>query len=260
MSRLDHEEEEHENHERWLVSYADFITLLFAFFVVMYAISSVDQKRAIRVENSVRWALHIAGHGGGGDRMLNPEALMPGAPSVEMIRKTDRERSSDEKLVKTVRAHIVRKVSNTGAGEARPSVLVMLEGRTLVVRVSTLNLFDEGKAVLRPSALGTLDAVLAEVGALNKPVRVEGHTDSSGASAVFDKNWALSAERAASVVAYAEAAGYIDTKLLSLAGYGARRPVAPNDTPEGRERNRRIDIVVDLAAPDVSDVVSAPAD
>lgn len=242
-----HEEhEEHENHERWLVSYADFITLLFAFFVVMYAISQVDQKRAITVENSLKWALHIAGHGGGGDRILTPDGSMPGARAMDVIPMQREQR--DKSTFEAAKSRISRKASMAGAGEARPSVLVMLERRHMIVRVSALQLFDEGNAALRPAALPTLDAVLSEVGSLRRGVRVEGHTDSNTTTQdVFDKNWTLSAERAAAVVSYAQAARLVDPSLLSLAGYGARKPVASNDTVEGRAKNRRIDIVVDLS-------------
>src|ERR1041385_5942627 len=115
MPRKEHEE--HENHERWLVSYADFITLLFAFFVVMYAISQVDQKRAINVENAVKWALHIQGNGGGGDRLLTPDGSMPGARSMDVIPMQKQQR--DKNTFETTKSRITRKASILGAGEAR---------------------------------------------------------------------------------------------------------------------------------------------
>jgi chemotaxis protein MotB len=240
-----HEEhEEHENHERWLVSYADFITLLFAFFVVMYAISSTDTKRAIQVEKSVRWALHIAGKGGGGDRILVPDGSLPGADSVEVVpmRGTPQAQS----MVESTHARLRKKLSAMAGGGSRPSVLVLLDHRKMVLRVNATGLFDEGGAVLRPSALPTLDLLLQEAAALPGQVRIEGHTDAGGGGGLIDGNWQLSANRAAAVAAYAAATGAVPPQRLSLAGYGALRPIADNKTAGGREQNRRIEIVVEL--------------
>jgi chemotaxis protein MotB len=240
-----HEEhEEHENHERWLVSYADFITLLFAFFVVMYAISSVDQKRAIRVENAVRWALHVAGQGGGGDLVLVRDGAMQGARAFDIVPM--QKAPNNQKAVENVQSRMQRKMTANAAGDARPSVLVMLEGNKLITRVAMSGLFDSGKATLRPSALSTIDAIFSALADLKRPIRVEGHTDDEGSKMLLDPNWGLSAARAAAVVAYVDATRLIPANQLTLVGYGAQKPVARNDSKEGREANRRIDIVVEL--------------
>ena len=240
--------EEHENHERWLVSYADFMTLLFAFFVVMYAISSVDQKRAKVVEESVRWALNVAGKGGGGDLAVFPETPEPGSPEIRLM--PSRSPNAGANQIERMRATLER---NIGRGAARPGaplpVLVQIDGRRVVVRVSALSLFDPGGIVLRPSALPTLDALLETLGPMNMPLRVEGHTDDRPPTGRVESNWALSAARAAAVVEYAIATTRIPPARFSLSSFGSTRPIADNATPEGRERNRRIDLVVDFEQP-----------
>ena len=109
--------------------------------------------------------------------------------------------------------------------------------------------FDAGQAVLRPEALPVLDAVVSELKPLQRPIRVEGHTDgSSPVGTRFRTNWDLSAARAATVVAYVEEAHRVPPALLAAVGRGAARPLAPDDSAEGRELNRRVELEVELGA------------
>jgi chemotaxis protein MotB len=241
-----HEEhEEHENHERWLVSYADFITLLFAFFVVMYAVSRVDQQRAIQVEQSVKWALHIAGDGGSGDRVLAP-GLLPGARSLEVVPSQSQKVTSSDSVVESTKRKVEARMGAM-SGRGRPKVLVLVEGTKLVVRMSALGLFDAGESTILPSAIPTLDAALASLAELPGDIRVEGHTDTDGSSSSYDENWSLSARRAAAVVAYAQHAHHVPAARLSAVGFGSTRPLADNTSAEGRARNRRVELVIDAA-------------
>ena len=234
-----HEEhEEHENHERWLVSYADFITLLFAFFVVMYAVSQVDQQRAIQVEQAVKWALHIEGDGGSGVEVLE-RGVLTSSPGPEGMPNETARAAMKSKLKRRE-----RKMANAKAS-GRPSVLVFSEGQRLVVRVNALGLFDQGGSAILPSAIPVLDVALRELAEVGGTVRVEGHTDNVGSRGAYDQNWALSAARAASVVAYAQATRSVSADRLELAAFGASRPIADNTTITGLALTRRLELAAE---------------
>ena len=228
--------EEHENHERWLVSYADFMTLLFALFVVLYAMSAVDQKKVRQVENAVRFALHIQGDGGGGEMPLFKEQPDLGA---QRLRVLPQEMSVPEQAKAN---NVVRRIGQKKTGSSR--LLVELEGRKLTVRMAATDMFLPGGAELLPSAIPVLDAVVGELRTLGKPLRIEGHTDNTRARSA--SNWNLSADRAASVVRYIEGAGLMPHNMLSIAGYADTRPLDTSNTDEARDRNRRVDFVVEM--------------
>jgi chemotaxis protein MotB len=241
--------EEHENHERWLVSYADFITLLFAFFVVLYSVSRVDNKRMQQAANSIRWAMHYAGTGGtgalpifdgppseGGGPALSTGSQNPQQPqqkAIEMLRK---------KIEKRIRPFLMER-------NATSSVMVAVEGRRLTVRLAATEFFDPSQAALRPQVLSVLDAIAAELVPLERILRVEGHTDETpvgGDGERYRNNWDLSAARAATVVTYLEAAHQARPELLQAVGLGSSHPVTRETTPEARERNRRVEMVIEL--------------
>jgi len=207
MGRKKHHEE-HENHERWLVSYADFITLLFAFFVVMYSVSRVDNKKLAQTTEAIRWAMHMSGSGGGGQPSVfrgtsgggdcasdivglgaSPSGANASAgtqaaqqKAIEMLRK---------KLEKKLRPFLLDKSKNL-------SVQVDVDARHLTIRLAAQRFFEPGQSALAPDALPVLDAVADELKALGKPVRVEGHTDETAISGQrWQSNWELSAARAA---------------------------------------------------------------
>ncbi len=245
MARKKHEEE-HANHERWLVSYADFITLLFAFFVVMYSVSRVDNKRMEQVANSIKWALHMSGTGGvgalpifngppsegGSVASLSGSGLSPAQQAaIENFRR---------KIENRIRPFTMQRPGPT-------SVTVTVDGARITVRLAADGFFDPGQAALRPSVLPVLDAIAEELVPLQRPLRVEGHTDDTpAAGARFHDNWDLSAARAATVVSYLEAAHQATPALLSATGYAATRPLSTEATPQGREANRRVEMVVEL--------------
>ncbi|MEW5847909.1 MAG: flagellar motor protein MotB [Myxococcota bacterium] len=247
MARKKHHEE-HENHERWLVSYADFITLLFAFFVVMYAVSSVDQKRVVAAEKSVRWAMHFKGNGGAGQIPLFPGSA--GGAGVTEGGSTPATHGQGRKTrqVETVRRRLETALRQHLDDAPKPHRVVLeVDGRKLIIRLSTSHFFDPAGAALRPEVFPVLDALAEELGPLQRPIRVDGHTDDRPLTNTrFRSNWELSACRAAAVVQYLEQVHNIPPALLSLGGHGAARPVVSNESAEGRERNRRIDIVVEM--------------
>ncbi len=250
--------EEHENHERWLVSYADFITLLFAFFVVMYSVSRIDNKRMVDVVKSIKFAMHFKGQGGV-DAM--PIFDGPASEGGCMANMADADRPSQKQIeaIEAMRRRMEKKFK--GFLLEKPgmttSVTLHVEGRKLMVRLSVARFFDPNAAAIRPEVIPVLDVVAEELARLHRPIRVEGHTDDTPAlSSRYRDNWDLSASRAASVSAYLERAHRIPGNLLSAAGYGDTRPVASNDTPQGRELNRRIDLVIEVRTTDNLDAIA----
>lgn len=247
MAKRQHHEE-HENHERWLVSYADFITLLFAFFVVLYATSRVDNKKLVQVVNSIKFAMHFKGTGG-----IEYRNLFEGPPteggrckSQKMgteARPRTRERDKAEQLRKRIERRLRRYL------QVRPESQVQIdtEHDRMAVRLSASHFFDENKAAIRPEMIPVLDVIAAELIALGRPIRIEGHTDESRLSgARYRDNWDLSASRAAAVASYVQQAHDVDGKLLAAAGYGSTRPLADNDTPAGRQANRRVEMLIEF--------------
>ncbi len=242
MARRRHEEE-HENHERWLVSYADFITLLFAFFVVMYSVSRVDNKRLNQASAAIKWALHFSGTGG--------NAQMPifeGPASSSAVDLGGSPTSPPQIQADLIRKRIERRVEILIAQKgAAGSVQVLLEGKLITVRLTAAHFFDPGQAVLRPDVLPILDAIADELVPLQRVLRVEGHTDDTPVQGSrFRDNWELSATRAATVVGYLERAHHAAPARLVATGFGASRPIAPPEAPDAHERNRRVEIVAEL--------------
>jgi len=250
--------EEHENHERWLVSYADFMTLLFAFFVVMYSTSRIDNKRMVDVVKSIKFAMHFKGQGG-----VEAMPIFDGPASeggcVANLSDSDKPSQKQVEAVEAMRRRMEKKfkgflIEKPGLTTA---VTLHIEGRKLMVRLSVARFFDPTQAALRPEVIPVLDVVAAELGKMHRPIRIEGHTDDPPAiTARYRDNWDLSASRAASVTSYIERAHRVPGNLLSAAGYGDSRPVASNDTAEGRELNRRIDLVIEVKPTDNLDAIA----
>ena len=235
--------EEHVNHERWLVSYADFITLLFAFFVVMFAASNEDEAKAGQVARSVQEAFSELGVFSyvtrsaaifdGGDSTLDSIVIMPGPGGGKGDGDYELEEVRD------------RLETMLGKEVEEGQVRLNMDSRGLTVSLNEAGFFSPGAAVIEAEALEELGSIAARLLELPYNVRVEGHTDDIPIStARFPSNWELSTSRATNVLRYLIAQGSIPPSRLSAVGYGEYRPVAPNDTREGRGLNRRVDIVV----------------
>jgi chemotaxis protein MotB len=230
-----HKHEEHENHERWLVSYADFITLLFAFFVVMYSVSAVNEGRFRTVSESIKAALN--------PMYAPPFSNTPFAigdtkpatilPSLEMSR---------EVAIRRLRA-----VMQSFQSAVQYQFMEPVERRTgeIVITVPDSVMFQEGDANLRPEALEFLRALAEVLNELNRQVRVEGHTDNVPIrTAHFPSNWELSAARAVHVVRVLSELYGVPPSHLAAVGYADSRPLTPNLSPEDRAKNRRVEIIV----------------
>ena len=250
--------EEHENHERWLVSYADFMTLLFAFFVVMYSTSRIDNKRMIDVVKSIKFAMHFKGQGGV-DAM--PIFDGPASEGGCMANLSDSEKPSQKQIeaIEAMRRRMEKKFK--GFLLEKPgmttAVTLHMEGKKLMIRLSVARFFDPMQAALRPEVIPVIDVIADELARIRRPIRVEGHTDDTLVIGTrYRDNWDLSSSRAASVTSYLERAHRIPSNLLSAAGYADSRPVATNDTAAGRELNRRIDLVIEVRATDNLDAIA----
>jgi chemotaxis protein MotB len=257
---------EHANHERWLVSYADFITLLFAFFTTLYAISTVDQTKAGKLVYSMRTAFNV-------DFFQTDRALIGSKPKtspvallVEAINYGAVEKEQAEKRARGTGADapgVAKKVKPGGTKTLHeladeidalafdPSIAgaieVRDEGRQLVIRLAEEGLYASGSADVRPESRGVLDGLALILRDQPYAVTVEGHTDDVPVrGGRYDSNWELSTARASGVVAYFIEEHSFEPARLSAAGYGEHRPIASNDSDEGRARNRRVEIVVTL--------------
>lgn len=235
----------HENHERWLVSYADFITLLFAFFVVMYAASQADRSRAAQVSQSVRHALErpmLAALLGGtiNDKGIG-NAMARGPGGAEKAKEGPQQPGALAELLPSLHLLNQELRREIEAGKMQ----VSLEARGLVISLREAAFFPSGEDTIVPAAYPILAKVADTIAKIPNPVRLEGHTDSRPISNQrFRSNWDLSAARAIAMLEFLTARQKIPAERFSVAGYAETAPVASNETEEGRMRNRRVDIVI----------------
>lgn len=233
MAKKKHEE--HENHERWLVSYADFITLLFAFFVVMYSISSVNEGKFRTVSDSIKAALNP---------VVSPSSnLMPftiGQNKALALKPTIED--AKEPAVRRLR-QIIRSLKS----ETHLEIIQLKEltNGDIVLTLPDTVLFRSGESVLRPEARPFLEAIGEVLIELDRHVRIEGHTDNVPISTVqFPSNWELSATRSVAVVRTLSEQYGVSANHLTAVGHADSRPITDNLTPENRAKNRRVEIVV----------------
>ena len=233
--------EEHANHERWLVSYADFITLLFAFFVTMYAISQVDAKKLGRLVTSMRTAFDTQLFDAGSSRLSLSDGAMGGIDQQKLVESIQPLVATGDTL-KRVRDAISAKLIKERFVD---KVRFVQDHRGLVISLTEAGFFDSGEAELKGSSLIVLDAIAEAALALPNQIRIEGHTDNTPIhTARFPSNWELSTARATYIISYLLSKYPFPPQRLSAAGYGEHRPVAPSTTIEGRAMNRRVDLVI----------------
>ncbi len=238
------EHEKEPNHERWLVSYADFITLLFAVFVTLYAMSQTDKKKAEEVLASMRESFGYSTTSAGAKPTVIDTGSMSVIPSMHKMTQAPKRGKSrgSEQDFRATKASIEAYLMKVGA---QNKVSVSVTQRGLVVSLKEAGFFDSGSATLKPGSYALLNDVMASLASYSNGVRVEGHTDNVPiSSAAYPSNWELSTARATNVLRYLVKQEDFDPANISAAGYGEYRPVADNSDADGRAKNRRVDIVL----------------
>jgi chemotaxis protein MotB len=206
----------HENHERWLVSYADFITLLFAFFVVMFASTQTDRSKAQAVSEAIERAL--------ADSRLAPKLT----PVTNKLADP----------LKVLTAELKDEIK-------KGNVQLKLESRGLIIGLSTSAFFPSGDNTIYPSAYPSIAKVAAVLNKLPNTLRLEGHTDSVPINTPrFQSNWELSAARSIAMLRLLNEKFGVERSRMAIVGYADTASIGSNDTEEGRGRNRRVDIVI----------------
>jgi chemotaxis protein MotB len=240
---------EHVNHERWLVSYADFITLLFAFFVVMFAASNSDEKKVGQIAQAVQVAFKDLGmftpagkvvplHDDGG--LANAPARVFGSTKSPFSQTTQLNESSPD--LTRVRMQLEEMLRSELRNQ---TVHIRQDSRGVVVSLAEAGFFDSGSAVVNAGGLAVLERIAEKLHDIPQDLRIEGHTDNTPIHTVpCPSNWELSTARATHVLGYLIMNARIPPERLSAVGYGEYRPAASNATPEGKAANRRVDVVI----------------
>jgi chemotaxis protein MotB len=226
MRRRRKQDNQHENLERWLLTYADLITLLLAFFIVMYSMSRVDAKRFGKMAEALNGVLK------GGTTVLDKQATST-QKGHGLLQLGD---------LNMIQKQIEKRFSKLGREDV---VQTEITERGLVVHIMESALFKVGSATLEPKAKDVLDIVYEQMKGIPNHVRIEGHTDDRPINtALFPSNWELSTARATEVVRYFIDKFNFPPDKLSALGYGEYRPIRPNNSIENRAKNRRVDIVI----------------
>lgn len=232
------------SHERWLVSYADFITLLFAFFVVMYAVSKSQKHTEADVSQSVHSALEQLG-------VMPQFNRLKGNLRANDLYVSDEHSATETRVLSA--AGVKRELEDVesqlekalSAQISQHLVSLQMGPNGLVISLHEAGFFSSGSATPKESANDTLSRIAAALRETSYDVRVEGHTDNIPIhTEQFHSNWELSAARATGIARLLLEMRGVPPERLSAAGFGEFHPIATNDTPEGRAENRRVDLVV----------------
>ena len=229
-------EAEKDNTERWLLSYADFITLLMIFFVVMYSMSVVDAAKYKELSNSLNSALsgdQQKVNGGDQGSPVEDVKLNEVTPSNGNVTEQDL-----QKIVEQVQSLINEK-------GMQDQVTVNLGDIGVWITFKDYVLFDSGSTAVKPETVGILTELGNILKVVNNYVRIEGYTDNVPINnSMYSNNWDLSVMRASKVLEIMVSRSGFPSEKISAVGYGEYRPIAPNDTEEGKAKNRRVDIVI----------------
>lgn len=240
--------EEHDNADRWLVSYADFITLLFAFFVVMYAISAVNEGKYKVLSNALGTAF---GHSAAVPNPIAANRSLAVSPPASLVGVVRQENTQMTRMAEHL-LQVLAPLVNTG------EVHVTQTSRGVNVEINASLLFAPGDAKLTPVSVKALQAIAGILKEQRNRLEIDGYTDNVPiATAQFPSNWELSAVRASSVAREFVAEGIAGDRL-KVVGYGSNKPILPNDTASGRARNRRVELVILTNLPQSEKNISLP--
>jgi chemotaxis protein MotB len=239
---------EHENHERWLVSYSDFMTLMFAFFVVMFASSQTDKARAQQVSDSVKDALSKGGVAAAVHEILGGTVDEKGKGNAQMKGPggSQKAKVAPEHTVLAELLPSLQYLNKELQAEIRDGKIEMhLEPRGLVLSLRQATFYPSGEDTIDPKTYPIVEKIAQIMRELPNPVRLEGHTDSIPIhTARFHSNWELSAARSIGMMELLSDRFEIPRQRMAIAGYADTAPLDSNDTQEGRAHNRRVDIVI----------------
>jgi len=255
---------EHVNHERWLVSYADFITLLFAFFVVLFSSSQVDKRKVGKISAAIQEAFQQMGiFQTANSRVPMVTADPLPAENIQLIEDAKgmsgrgKMASPFEKMLASPPAQkdletLQKQLTSTLAAEIQRREVVLKASREgLVISLREIGFYESGSADLRPTAEAAVQRIAEALSAQANNIRIEGHTDNVPIhNAHFNSNWELSTARATEMIRLFITQYDFSPIRLSAAGYAEYHPAASNQTAEGRAQNRRVDIVVLASAPE----------
>ena len=251
-------QEDHVSHDRWLVSYADFITLLFAFFVVLYSSSQIDKRRVGSLALAIQVAFQELGVFDTSNTQI-PLSDTEAIPFSQVQAVENSERTGDlTRAVQPMKGILTATPSSAPlkdvqtelekvlAPEIQKRVVdIKLHKEGLIVSLREMGFYESGSATMRPSAMGAIDRLAAVLSPRGEAIRIEGHTDNMPIhTAHFPSNWELSTARATELGKLLIYQYHFEPLRLSAAGYAEFHPVADNDTADGRARNRRIDLVI----------------
>ena len=233
--------EDEDDSERWMVSYADFITLLFGFFVVMYAISSVNDEKYRVLSATLKQAFDVD--------VLSPDLIQVGEPTLaaspHIVDIPDSHAHADTEEGDTFVSDPVPDTQSLLGGFAQQDGISVVESYDWIeLNINSELLFQSGQAQLSDSAVAALQNTVELLNTTHNAVTVEGYTDNvDGSSVLYPSNWELSAARASSVARHLVEQG-VRRERISAVGYGENHPQETNATPEGRAANRRVVIVI----------------
>jgi chemotaxis protein MotB len=269
MARRNKKHEEHENHERWLITYADLITLLLIFFVIMYSMSKIDMAKYTELSRSLAFQFKksdtimpqgtkgIADPGDGtvgNDVSQNPDKQDP-AEKIKQEQLDEQKKQQRDQELKDLMKKIEQYINDN---KLKTQVSVKDTARGIAITLNDLFLFDSGKADLKPASIPILEKLSTLFPTLKAPISIEGHTDNQPLStgSVYKDNDGLAAARSLSVKRVFDKIPGLHGKLIGTF-YGDSKPIAPNDTPANMQKNRRVEIIV-LRDP-IVDTTQVPA-
>jgi len=266
VARRNKNHEEHENHERWLITYADLITLLLIFFVIMYSMSKIDMAKYTELSRSLAFqfkksdtvipngTIGVADPGEGiegNESQRDPENESPTAALSEeeqTAEQEEKEKIKQEQIIQRnqeLKELLTKTEKYINDNKLETKVSVKDTARGISITLNDLFLFDSGKADLKPESIPILQKLSSLFPTLDTPISIEGHTDNQPLSSgsVYIDNDGLSSARSLSVKrVFAKMPGLEDMLIGTF--YGDTRPIAPNDTAANRQKNRRVEIIV----------------
>ena len=227
---------------RWVISYADFVTMLLALFMVMFATSSMGDLKVKDVNKSIQ-------------KVFSSASVKTNIEETENVKNVEAEKTPESQFNNTGKTILdggdgildAQKIAEQIEKDidVNTSVKVIKTDRGVVIRLNDTMLFDPGSAIIKPQAKATLDKISLSLAKFQNPVLIEGHTDSMPIrSEKYPSNWELSTARATNIIKYLTEAHKFPPSRLSAVGYGEYMPVSENTTPQGRAKNRRVDIIV----------------